>query len=499
MKTISAMAFLWAGISLSNGQVNWFDQGGISSDFFSSIFFTDQDTGWAAGGGTTAAGGGTIAKTVNGGLSWSQQTSGTAVYLNSVRFADTKTGWVVGGQGTILSTVNGGADWSKQTSGTTEKLMDLFFTDANTGWAVGGGGTILHTVNGGNTWFAQFSGTNQSLESVTFVDAKNGWAAGYGGTILRTVNGGAAWTLQSAGITVTFNSVFFTDKSNGWIGGDIDSILHTSDSGLTWTMQSIPKIQFYSRVISLFFTDAKTGWAVGNVMGIIHTSNGGESWLSDSCESKPSLHSIFLKNGKGWAVGEFGVLLTYNLVPSKLAAPFLKFPGDGAANLSIPTNLVWSRVPDAASYRLQVSNSRAFSYLLIDSSLADSVSSLNGLTLDTKYYWRVYSVNGKGVGDWSSTQSFTTAKISSLFRSTDKALSGNDIFSMGGELNFALSKMTNVTIQIFDYNGKRVGIILDEVRDAGSYHLKPEGPSSGAYLVEFKTDAMQKRILWVKP
>jgi len=70
--------------------------------------------------------------------------------LNSVFFTDDNTGYAVGISGTILKTTNGGADWTSQNSGTNNGFSSVFFTDANTGYVVGGG-IILKTTNGGNS------------------------------------------------------------------------------------------------------------------------------------------------------------------------------------------------------------------------------------------------------------------------------------------------------------------------------------------------------------
>ena len=63
---------------------------------------------------------GTILKTTNGGENWGAQISGCSNNLYSVYFTDNQTGWAVGGYGTILKTTNGGGvtavDEDKNTS-----------------------------------------------------------------------------------------------------------------------------------------------------------------------------------------------------------------------------------------------------------------------------------------------------------------------------------------------------------------------------------------------
>jgi len=80
---------------------------------------------------------------------WLQQNSPTGYGLNSVYFTDENTGFAVGDNGTILKTTNGGINWLTQNSGTDVILLSVHFPTVDTGYAVGVGETILKTVNGG--------------------------------------------------------------------------------------------------------------------------------------------------------------------------------------------------------------------------------------------------------------------------------------------------------------------------------------------------------------
>jgi hypothetical protein len=93
--------------------------------------------------------GGRILKTTDAGATWDTISCGTPYNLISVFFADQNTGYAVGISGTILKTTDAGATWTAQSSGTTNILHAVYFTSANTGWAVGDSGTILKTTNGG--------------------------------------------------------------------------------------------------------------------------------------------------------------------------------------------------------------------------------------------------------------------------------------------------------------------------------------------------------------
>ncbi|MBK6877090.1 MAG: hypothetical protein IPG99_11755 [Ignavibacteria bacterium] len=112
------------------------------------MHFIDNNIGWTVGSSTT------ILKTTNGGTNWINQTIGTSDLLNSVYFADQNTGWAVGhlynvNTGIILKTTNGGLNWVSQVHSSNYWLSAVHFIDNNTGWAVGQNGTILKTISGG--------------------------------------------------------------------------------------------------------------------------------------------------------------------------------------------------------------------------------------------------------------------------------------------------------------------------------------------------------------
>jgi hypothetical protein len=92
-------------------------------------------------------------------------------------------------------------------------------------------------------------------------------------------------------------------------------------------------------------------------------------------------------------------------------APALVFPPNGAMNQeTLGLILRWSRLADATQYRLQIGTDSTFASGLFkdDSTLTDTMRTLNGLRISTKYYWRVRGRNAGGPGDFSPTWSFKT-------------------------------------------------------------------------------------------
>ena len=94
----------------------------------------------------------------------SEQTSNTINTLYSVFFVDENTGWAAGSSsGLILYTTNGGANWTEQASLNTAHLRSIYFNDADHGWTVGHLGRIFNTTNGGTDWNQQLTWCGNNL------------------------------------------------------------------------------------------------------------------------------------------------------------------------------------------------------------------------------------------------------------------------------------------------------------------------------------------------
>jgi photosystem II stability/assembly factor-like uncharacterized protein len=274
-------------IKTTNGGLNWFTQYIDSSYYYiSSIFYINQNTGWAGGAP------GPILKTTNGGINWFYQAYGKHLWLGSIYFIDPNTGWAVvdtiNTSGIILKTTNGGTNWFYQTSGTSYGLFSVIFIDQNTGWIAGGyavyDGIILKTTNGGTNWYTQYQDTLYNLlYGIQFVDQNTGWVIGENsysyGKIIKTTNGGRNWFLQYNANYYILQSLYFIDQYSGWSGG-ADNIhngivIKTTDGGSNWYEQfngSGPNHELFS----INFINMNSGWAVGNNGIIINTTNGGE-------------------------------------------------------------------------------------------------------------------------------------------------------------------------------------------------------------------------------
>jgi hypothetical protein len=92
-----------------------------------------------------------------------------------------------------------------------------------------------------------------------------------------------------------------------------------------------------------------------------------------------------------------------------ISPPILNSPANGSTGISLNPTLTWNASAGAISYELQVSADSTFATTIYDKlDLTDVSKSILGLSLRTKYYWRVNASAGLGSSRWSTMWSFNT-------------------------------------------------------------------------------------------
>lgn len=243
--TIFVLAVNGMILKTTNGGISWGEQLPGTDFNLSSAFHKDEATIFAVGSHWDSD---VILSSTNGG-SWNVQYSvlleWSVVWLTSVYFSDANTGYVAGGKahanqtaGILLKTTDGGLTWD-YLPGETTPLNSVYFTDNETGFIAGGHcnqvgcySKIQKTTDGGTTWTDQAIPLNtEMLNSVSFPDTVTGYAAGDNGTILKTTDEGATWNFQSSDATQNLNSIYFFDVNMGFIVGVNGTILKTTNGG----------------------------------------------------------------------------------------------------------------------------------------------------------------------------------------------------------------------------------------------------------------------------
>jgi len=286
-----------------------------------SVFFIDQNRGWAAGSK------GTLLRTLDGGNTWQQRLASTQDVVRDVFFVDEQNGWLVcevnayelktkeEPRAYLMKTTDGGEHWKRvEIKGidVDAALVRAVFSRNGRGWTFGEAGLIYGTQDSGDTWTKLQSPTRRLLLGGTFVDDDRGWLVGAGATIIQTSDGGETWyqsALPQVEKSTRFMATSFIDNRNGWAVGSAGSVYRTVNGGRTWQRQdsTVPVDLF-----DIKFLDAREGWAVGAEGTVIHTTDGGEHWTTERSGTEHPLERVFFSDrNHGWAVGFGGTIVSY--------------------------------------------------------------------------------------------------------------------------------------------------------------------------------------------
>ncbi|MFU8861730.1 MAG: cellulase family glycosylhydrolase [Cyclonatronaceae bacterium] len=94
--------------------------------------------------------------------------------------------------------------------------------------------------------------------------------------------------------------------------------------------------------------------------------------------------------------------------PEETLSIELVAPENNSTELSLETELVWSRIKGAQTYRLLLSESDDFETPEIDTTVTETSIATHPLTPETTYNWKVYPIKRNQSGPWSEVWSFTT-------------------------------------------------------------------------------------------
>jgi photosystem II stability/assembly factor-like uncharacterized protein len=275
------------------------------------IFFVNKNVGYAVGGLSKSS----IIKTLDGGKTWIEQDPGPYYYLRSVYFTDEQDGWAVGSYNAILHTTDGGKNWNRKTLENTEwdvTYNKVLFIDKQNGWILDSKRRLLKTTDGGITW-KFFEDVNVTVGNFYFNNSKHGWAVDFW-HIYETKDGGESWTTNYiAGYTqpilegVSYASIFFQNENIGWIGG-YGSMVTTSDAGKTW--RKVSGIDRDDNLYKIYFTDNETGFAMTDGRVYYQTNDGGKTWNKKDTGVYGNIVSMaFIDKNNAWATDYRGSIV----------------------------------------------------------------------------------------------------------------------------------------------------------------------------------------------
>ena len=163
-------------------------------------------------------------------------------------------------------------------------------------------------------------------------------------------------------------------------------------------------------------------------------------------------------------------------------------PTNGASGISTAANLNWAAASFANSYQVDVATNPSFSAgSVVSSQTANGTSTtVNGLQVETVYYWRIRASNDCGTGNNSAIWAFQTGKnlCDQNFSSTDvpKTILGSSINTVNSNLSIGQNKAindVNVSLSIlYPYTGDLDARLISPAGDTTLLFDRPGFPAS---------------------
>lgn len=195
-----------------------------------SVFFLDENQGWAAGHD------GTVITSDDGGDTWRllREEPGKERALLSVWFENARHGLAVGQFGLALETDDGGQTWNERRlvdgEAGAKHLMQIF---------AGGGllfiaaesGTMLRSEDGGRNWKAIQTANKGSFWTGLVLADGAVLAAGMRGHVYRSEDGGRKWSEAPGGARQSINSIVQRPDGSLRLIGNAGADLVSKDGG----------------------------------------------------------------------------------------------------------------------------------------------------------------------------------------------------------------------------------------------------------------------------
>jgi hypothetical protein len=330
---------------------------------------------------------------------------GENVNLTGISFNDDNTGYTCGGNAFFKSTNNGNNWFRLYPLGSNAVYNDVYFSGKDTGWiacSLEGQGAIIKTTDGGNNWKVDYYGPVAG-SPFDFLNGKYGYLF-CGSTILRTTN------ISS----LLLNPPVLTSPSNGATGQSLTPLLGWQDipNAVKYRVQVSPDTAFNN----ILADDSTITNSQFNVPSGLLQNYTVYYWRAAAKNTE--LWSSFSEK---WSFRTYGV-------PASVT---LNQPANNSVNNNTDLTFNWftaqlTRKTDGSSklfknLLISDNNSSIGNYwfelttdtvslngLIQDSLLTDTSKTVNGLSYNTSYWWRVKAKNELGWGGFSSWWKFTT-------------------------------------------------------------------------------------------
>lgn len=186
---------------------------------------------------------------------------------------------------------------------------------------------------------------------------------------------------------------------------------------------------------------------------------------------------------------------------SAIAAPTGVYPANAGSGIPININFIWTSVPGASSYFLQVAKSPTFSassLVFSQNSLTDTTQVVTGLQTNRVHYWRVQTNNSIGIPGMTTPNYFFTTGTSTGIQD----ITAGGVLINGPWPNPASNQVTiqvkaeqpmEMKFIVRDMSGRQ--LLLNDVQIRGGdneVQLSLSGINSGLYLIEMLAEGYRE-------
>jgi photosystem II stability/assembly factor-like uncharacterized protein len=266
------------------------------------------------------------------GITWTQASVPASSTLTSVYFVDDQTGWAVGHDAIVLRTDDAGVTWSKQFDGfeanrkvvsqaklrkvnmqATLQSAERTNNDDKIAEAEEELENVMFSLD--DAQFDLDSGTTKPLLDLWFKNKQEGFVIGAYGFMFRTTDGGKNWSDWSARINnpdrFHLNSITHAGFNNLIMVGEAGLVFRSRDGGLSWDSIVSP---YEGSLFGLLSTKGNSVILTFGLRGNLFRSiDQGDTWLAVNSDTQQSLiGAAALSNGDIVVTGSAGVFVNSN-------------------------------------------------------------------------------------------------------------------------------------------------------------------------------------------
>ncbi|MCF8233317.1 MAG: T9SS type A sorting domain-containing protein [Bacteroidales bacterium] len=251
------------------------------------------------------------------------------VRLTSIFFLDDQTGWAAGSFLTLIKTTDGGESWECISTGTSDpnhSYGSIHFLDQEKGFMVAKTDHfyLKRSTDGGQSWETLDLDESWQFSGVSFISYNTGLLTGTRSNYyIKSTDWGESWekieldqyngTLAVAGMHFLNSQIGFLNGRYHGDQGNEQCILKTTNGGSEWYEVYADPHEF---IMHISFYDDDLGLALSlepdRSNDVLRTHDGGESWsVCASSIGKWSLNGLcFAQDDKFIAAGTYGQIYT---------------------------------------------------------------------------------------------------------------------------------------------------------------------------------------------